>query len=100
MATISDKELEQLRRAASAYERRREQQRKDQAERTRRRREMGFQRITVEIRAENYAKHRSAGMIPVGLMWVPIAERHSLVPMNEKNGIYNPQTKKWDLEDA
>lgn len=100
MATISDAELERLRRTAAAYEKRREQQRRDQAERTKRRREMGFQRITLEIRAENYAKHRSAGMIPVGLMWVPIAERDHLVPMNEKNGVYNPQTKKWDLEDA
>ena len=100
MATISDKELAELRRTAAAYERRREQQRKDQAERTKRRREAGYQRITVEVRADTYAQHRANGLVPVGLMWVPIAERHSLVPMNEKNGVYNPQTKKWDLEDA
>ena len=100
MATISDKELEQLRRAASAYERRREKQRRDQAERTKRRREAGYQRITVEVRADTYAQHRADGLVPVGLMWVPIAERHSLVPMNEKNGIYNSEKKEWSLEDA
>lgn len=100
MATISDSELARLKKSAAAYERRREQQRKDQAARTKRRRDAGFQRITIEIRAETYAKHRAEGMVPVGLVWIPATERERLLKLTEKNVLYKAETNEWTLEDA
>ena len=100
MATISDAELARLKKAAAAHERRREQQRKHQAARTARRREAGYQRITIEIRADVYAQHRADGLVPVGLVWVPATERERLLVKSEKNVLYNTEKKEWSLEDA
>ena len=101
MAEISDQELEQLRKVAKREETRKRKAREASKKYKEKRLKEGYKRISLEVNFKNFTAHKTAGDVPVGIVWCPSNMLKSALDGAYLNVIYTrnaEQQWEWGIE--